>query len=247
MLDDIWLPYRKPLAAPRARLFCFPHAGGSASLYRRWQGRLPADVELCAVQLPGREQRFRERARVNLRELADEIATAWKPTPVPFALLGVSMGGWISFELTRSLRRLGRPQPFHIFVGAMAAPHVPDTTNEHRMSLDQWIAYARQLGELTDQEIAARELLELMFPMLVADASITETHTYVDDAPIECAISVYACTRDRRVKADDVRAWERYTTGAFSYDELVADHNFLKTDPESMIEKVAKALSAVVV
>jgi surfactin synthase thioesterase subunit len=126
----------------------------------------------------------------------------------------------------------------------MAAPDVRDTAGEHRMSLDQWIAYARGLGELTDQEMEARELLEIMHPMLAADASLTETHTYVEEPPVAFPISVFACTRDRRVQAADVRAWERYTTGAFSYQELDCEHNFLKTAPEPFVQAVSAALRA---
>ena len=242
MLDDIWLPYRKPVSAPRARLFCFAHAGGSASLFRRWQGRLPADIELCAVQLPGREKRFNEPPRTDVRVLADELARAFKPTPVPFALLGVSMGALIAYRLACALRERGAAQPFHLFIGAMSAPHVPDTTGEHRMTLDQWITYARSIGELTDQEMEARELLELMFPMLTADAAITETYVHTEEAPLAAAISAYACTHDKRIKAADVRAWERYTTGAFHYEELACEHNFLKTSPDAFIDAVGKTL-----
>lgn len=242
MLDDVWLPYRKPVPNVRARLFCFPHAGGSASLFRRWPGQLPPDIEVCAVQLPGREKRFNEAARSNLRSLVDEIAAAFQPTSVPFALLGVSMGALIAYALASALRRRGMQEPFHLFLGAMGAPHIPDTANEHAMSLDQWIANARTLGELTEQEAAARELLDLLFPMLVADASITETYVHVEEPPLAVPLSVYACTQDRRLDAADVRAWERYTTGAFRYDELPCEHNFLKTSPEPFIRAVATTL-----
>jgi len=242
MLPPVWLPYHKPVYPARARLFCFPHAGGSASLYRRWQGQLPPDVELCAVQLPGREKRFSEKPRSSLRALVDEIAAAWIPSPIPYALLGVSMGGWLAFELARALRERGVAQPFHLFIGAMSAPHVRDTSNEHMMSLDAWIAYATGLGELTPQEAEARELLEMMFPMLRADASLTETHVCAEEPPVTFPISAYACTKDRRVLAANVRAWEQYTTGAFSYGELPCEHNFLKTGPEPLIEAVAAKL-----
>ena len=58
MTENKWLPYYKPLADPKLRLFAFHWAGGSASSYNgvAWQA-LPDGVELLAVQLPGREKR----------------------------------------------------------------------------------------------------------------------------------------------------------------------------------------------
>ncbi len=203
---------------------------------------MPNDVEVCGVQLPGRERRFGEPPHTNLMELVTVIANAWKPTPIPFALLGVSMGGWLEFELARELRRRGQQGPTHMFIVAINAPHIKDTDNEHLLSLDEWIAKARSRGELSDEELAAREILELMFPMIVADAALTETHTYVDEPPLACPITAYAVTRDVRIEADQVRAWESYTTGGFTFEMVEGEHNLLKTAPEPLIERVAARL-----
>ena len=40
------------------RLICFPYAGGGPSLFRGWPLELSQQVEVCAVQLPGREARM---------------------------------------------------------------------------------------------------------------------------------------------------------------------------------------------
>ncbi|NOT55098.1 MAG: putative thioesterase, partial [Deltaproteobacteria bacterium] len=57
---DSWTAYRKPRPQARLRLFCFPYAGGGALLYRTWADGLPADVEVCPIQLPGRGTRLLE-------------------------------------------------------------------------------------------------------------------------------------------------------------------------------------------
>ena len=56
-----WLAYREINPHARLRMFCFPYAGGGASIYRGWAGGLPAQVEVCPVQLPGREGRMRDK------------------------------------------------------------------------------------------------------------------------------------------------------------------------------------------
>ena len=47
-------------ANPKIRLFCFPYGGGGASIYREWQKNLPDSIEVCPIQLPGREDRMNE-------------------------------------------------------------------------------------------------------------------------------------------------------------------------------------------
>ena len=71
-----WLAYRRPQTEPRMRLFCFPYAGGGASAYRGWERELPADVEVCLVQLPGRETRLREPPFRRVEPLVEAAAEA---------------------------------------------------------------------------------------------------------------------------------------------------------------------------
>src|SRR5665213_360781 len=62
-----------PASAARVRLFCFAHAGGGASFFRPWAAALPGHIELCAIQLPGREQRFAEPCFEALDPLLDAL------------------------------------------------------------------------------------------------------------------------------------------------------------------------------
>ena len=65
-------PFPQPDAA--LRLFCLPFAGGGASIYRTWGKLLGSTVEVCPVQLPGRENRFSEPAFKNAQALAQALA-----------------------------------------------------------------------------------------------------------------------------------------------------------------------------
>ena len=48
-----------------------PFAGGSASSFMPWFAALAPDIQLCAIQLPGRGARFGEVRRSDKPELAD--------------------------------------------------------------------------------------------------------------------------------------------------------------------------------
>ena len=70
---DSWITCRKPSPQARLRLFCFPYAGGGVSLFRAWSNSLPADVEVCPIQLPGRGTRLMEPPFTRLSPLVQAV------------------------------------------------------------------------------------------------------------------------------------------------------------------------------
>src|SRR5205085_7998711 len=99
----------RPNPAARLRLFCFPDAGAGASVFFTWPSQLPPDVELAAVQPPGREARLSETPYSDMMELVEKLGEVLEPhMNVPFAFFGHSNGAIMAFELARRLRREGR-------------------------------------------------------------------------------------------------------------------------------------------
>src|SRR5881398_82569 len=91
-----WIDYLKPNPRANVRLFCFPYAGGGASIFRTWANDVPTGVEVCPVQLPGRESRLIEQPFTRLSPLVQALAQAISPyLDVPFAFFGHSMGALI--------------------------------------------------------------------------------------------------------------------------------------------------------
>ncbi|NTX54583.1 thioesterase II family protein, partial [Myxococcus sp. CA039A] len=107
-----WLAFHVPQPSAWVRVFCLPHAGGSASLFRTWQAELGQDIEVCPVQLPGRENRLREPPLRELPRVVDFLVdVVARHGDKPFALFGHSMGALLAYELTRALRERGLPTP----------------------------------------------------------------------------------------------------------------------------------------
>jgi medium-chain acyl-[acyl-carrier-protein] hydrolase len=66
-----WVPYRRPRQKPTMRLFCFPHAGAGGYIFRDWAKELPDEIDVCAIEPPGKLARLTEKRIYDLhRECA---------------------------------------------------------------------------------------------------------------------------------------------------------------------------------
>ena len=118
-----WFPYRRESAQARCRLFCFPHAAGNALFFVDWQRRVPAAIEVCPVELPGRGARIDEPAFRQMDALADTLCDVLQPLlDLPFAFFGHSMGAYVAYALARQLTDARGQTATHLFVSGAAAP-----------------------------------------------------------------------------------------------------------------------------
>src|SRR5436305_7322096 len=103
--ENKWVVWMSRNSGADLRLFCFPYAGGSSSVFAAWWRSLPNFVQLAPVQLPGRGNRISERPWRKLDQLADAIVEDLLPVfkEKPFAIFGHSMGATLGFEVARRL------------------------------------------------------------------------------------------------------------------------------------------------
>jgi medium-chain acyl-[acyl-carrier-protein] hydrolase len=244
MQANRWFPFRASSSHARVRLFCFPPAGGGATLFRSWPALLPKDIDVCAVQLPGRESRISEKPVAEINALVVMVASALSAADLelPYAFFGHSLGALVSFETARYLRTLGRPQPMHLFASAASAPHHPDFDRYHLMQDDELIEQLRRDGGYPEEILGHREMMALLLPVTRADAAVTETYRYVAEDPLECAITAIAGDDDRRIKRQELSDWRVHTRGSFREVTCPGGHEFVKTATTELTKIVAKAL-----
>ncbi len=239
---QLWIRCPRPNAAARMRLFCFPFAGGGASVYRQWAACAPDALEVCPVQLPGREERYAETrlkdARLIAREAARHIATS---SGKPYALFGQSMGTLVSFEAARILSASDRP-PAALVVAAHHAPHILATKKRHLLSDSDLLDEVRRLGGTPEAVLENDELMELLLPIVRADLEVCDTYTYLPASPLKCPILAYGGTGDRSVTLDDLDQWKEQTSAAFSLQMLPGGHFFPQQHQRKFLDDVAARL-----
>jgi medium-chain acyl-[acyl-carrier-protein] hydrolase len=229
------------------RMFCFPYAGGGASVYRGWGASLPADVELCPVQLPGRESRMREQPFDRPEPMVLALADALKPyMDMPFLFFGHSMGAMLSFELSRELRRRGQALPLHVFVSGRRAPQMPAREEPiHDLPEPEFLAKLRELNGTPEEVLQHEELMRLLIPILRADFAINETYAYTPEEPLECGLSAFGGLGDEDVTREDVAGWREHTSGRFRMRMLPGDHFFLHGSKDLVLEAVSRDLAEI--
>lgn len=237
---DQWIIPFQARPTARLRVFCLPYAGGGASLYRPWSQAFPETIEVCAVQLPGREQYIARTPFTRLPPLVEWLTHEISPwLDRPYLFFGHSMGALISFELTRRLRDLHKPQPELLCASGARAPHIPNPHAPiHHLDEATFWQQLQQLEGTPAEVLANSELMQLLQPLLRADFAICETYTPTPDAPLACPIAVFGGKQDQYVSYPSLMAWRQYTQGAFSLHMFEGNHFFLHTATQKLLQIV---------
>lgn len=242
-----WLSYRREVPGAKLRLFCFPFGGGGASIFTSWSHAMPAGVEVCPVQPPGRENRLGEPPITYMPQMITLLAKALTPyIDRPFAFFGHSIGALTMFELARQFRRQGLRSPDWLFASGHPSPDLP----RRRPALSHMARpeFTRAFREHFDPDpalLASQDLMDLIFPILRADYELVETYIYQEEFPFTCPISAFGGSQDPETTEDELLAWRRHTTGLFRAQVFEGKHMFIQTSRESLIREVSQDLARV--
>ena len=225
------------------RLFCFPYAGGGASIFSNWSQSVPVNIEVATVQLPGREWRIQEPLLDSISALVDDALEGITPyLDKPFALLGTSMGGIRIFELARRLRAQGLPEPICLVPCACGAPHIPEPKLLHQLTDDELLAEIREYGVMSDELQQHPELEEMFLPVIRKDCVAHETYDCTDDAPFSYPIWVYGGLYDDTIERDRLDAWSIHTESDFQVHMVDGGHLFVDSVPNLFLSSVSRRL-----
>lgn len=243
---DSWLELPAPNPQARLRLFCFPYAGGGASIYRAWPRHLPPDVEVWAIQLPGRETRLFDTPFTRVDPLVRALHAALQPhLQRPFAFFGHSLGALLAFECARTLSAAGRV-PAHLFVSGCRAPQLPPIGEPiHALPDRQFVHALRRLQGTPEEVLRNSELMDLLLPRLRADFALAETYAYVPGPALPCPISAYGGIADSEVTQADLAAWRQHTARGFSLHRLPGDHFFIHHNEAQLLHSLSSELMSI--
>ncbi|UFQ13730.1 MULTISPECIES: thioesterase II family protein [Streptomyces] len=245
--ESAWLKRFEPVPAPRVRLVCLPHAGGTAGAYHAWTGDLPADVELVAVQYPGRQERFGEPCVTEMGTLADHITRALLPlADRPLALFGHSMGASVAYEVALRLIFRHQMRPVALFVSGQASPlRRSEGQDLHLRDDEGLLAGLRALGGVEEEVFADPDLRQLVIPSLRSDMRLIRNYRRTQAHRVDIPVTAYVGDADPEVSLGDIQAWRDLTAAEFTARSLPGGHFYLQDRQAELVADIAARLTSV--
>jgi medium-chain acyl-[acyl-carrier-protein] hydrolase len=245
-MSGSWLQILAPGRTARARLFCFAHAGGSAAAFRLWPQRLPPELEVGAVQLPGRGSRLREPALESIPAMVEALVPALLPKmDLPFAIFGHSMGSSLAFALTQELAARGGPMPGHLLVSARRPPRMADPEPPlHGLPDNEFVAEMnRRYAAIPAEVLAEADLMAMLLPSLRADMRALETYQPGSTPALPCPVTAFGGADDARAPLAHLEAWRDETRAEFRVRQFAGGHFYLDARRDELLADVARTLA----
>ena len=222
------------------RLFCLPFAGAGASSFAPLSRRLGDTVEVCAVQLPGRES-MQERCIGSVEALVAALEFSMRELmDCPYAILGYSMGQASPWNYVAGFAAASCLSPSHCLSSArpaLACRRGPDRGPPH----EQFVEELRRLGGTSQAILENSELLDIFLPVLRADFALSESYDYRVQEPLSLPTFAYAGESDA-LAPSVCRALVRRSRWPFRMRRFAGGHFFVQSSLEAVADSILRDL-----
>lgn len=242
-----WFIRPQPKLAPAARLICLPYAGGSAATYIPWSRLLPREVELIALQPPGRGSRMAQTPHSQMQPLISELMSVFpKVTDRPYVIFGHSLGSRVGFELVLQCQMKGLPLPARFIASGSRAPHLfKRELPIYDLPDAEFVEALRDLDGTPEEVLNNSELIQWLLPVLRADFRIADTHCAPRTA-LNCPLTVFGGTEDETVSVAEIEAWREVAANECDIHWVEGGHFFVERNREWVLEQVNAILARVI-
>ncbi|MFF2923660.1 thioesterase II family protein [Streptomyces celluloflavus] len=241
-----------PTPSPPVRLYCFPHAGATSSVYRPWKTLAPPHLQIKGIDPPGRGTRTREPHIADYRTLVDSLADhlaadlrqARKNTPhLRYATFGHSFGATLSLAVGATLARTARQAPERAILSAALPPPLqpPDTTAS--LTDEELLAKIAADGgtprELLTDGAMSRYLVRLMREDYAVRRQFPQDTALHTDFPL----TLIAARQDAYVTPDQMWQWSHHSSAPSRHAEIPGGHFAALQQPKEILTIVGEDLS----
>lgn len=256
-----WLISPRPNPHAKARLFCFPYAGGGIVSFRAWAQLFDSTVEVVAVEAPGRGSRINETAVDDLDTFVDGLLPEivdWLDRPSAF--FGHCLGGLTMFATLCALPKECLQFIKHAFPCGVRPPHLLKRSGEFEDNLvyDMMLHQEFNIGvppyAQTDEILtgiirqfdtqAANKMLEIprlrkvLLPTIRAEFGMAYNYNYQPVEPFSFPISSFVGDSDPWVSEEDSAGWGELTRDRFTNHVRKGSHFLMADDGAYIVESI---------
>jgi acyl transferase domain-containing protein/acyl-CoA synthetase (AMP-forming)/AMP-acid ligase II/NAD(P)-dependent dehydrogenase (short-subunit alcohol dehydrogenase family)/SAM-dependent methyltransferase/aryl carrier-like protein len=232
------------------RLFCFHPAGSEAGIYAGWSEQLPAEIEVCAIQLPGRAERIWEQPIQQFSSLIPKLTEALLPMmDRRYAFYGHSLGGIVSYGLAQHLQNQFSLKPSCLLLGGSPPPHILEQTFQaFPPGVINSPIFARFLLELLmgPSEIhrvnGGSEYMKESTELFQSDLQLLKSSRHLEAERLDCPIVAFGGREDLAITEEQLSEWERYTTGEFNLVIMPGKHMFCISSKDLLLQEIARVV-----
>lgn len=217
------------MSGKKIQLFIFPYAGGSVASFKRLTDLLDQRIEVITVEYSGRGTRSKDPLARSFDEMlgdAGAYCLRYKDDKVPFAVMGYSMGCFLSYEILAN--NVLKGSLTHYFLSAEISPQTRKFELENvKNPNDEWlIDRAKELGGLDERILRDERSKEIFLVPMLSDFRHLFEYRYKDyGKSIKADTTFFYCEKD--TPRNDVNKWEKLIDGRFDYHEMGTNHFFI--------------------
>lgn len=256
----------------KMRIFCLPWAGGmSENLFARWSMMLPASVQVCPIEIPGRGRREGETALTTVDELAKVLAHSLPLKDKPYVIFGTCLGAIVGYEIIREVQKTKcGPPPVAFMPAAVSPPHVYASVvmkiylqrrlkrgedpplDEVMKILKGWkemprekLLLAFEAGHFAgvDEMKKSERLFNRVAPMGVNDIMMAVQYRYdPTHEPFNFPIIAFDGTKDNTIPNGYMKGWRKHTTARYRHVYIKGTHYFVSTHYREVTTEVGGEL-----
>ncbi|WP_431952960.1 thioesterase II family protein [Nocardia lijiangensis] len=251
-MGNSWLRRLSPSPGDGShKLFCFPHAGGSALSFGPLAKCIGSEYDVLAVQYPGRQDRRHEPLVGSISALVDGLLPELRQAVEDaenFSIFGHSMGSVVAFEACRRLEQEAGASARVLFASGRRAPSAAQPElRMHLLSDRELCDHLLQFGGTPAALLEDPEFRELILAIVRNDYRAIETYTCSTDAMVGSPIVAIAGDRDPDATLAQIEVWGSHTSGNFSTRSFPGGHFFIDANCQAVGQLIrdhcARALS----
>jgi surfactin synthase thioesterase subunit len=228
----------------KVTLIVLPFAGSGASVFNEWNP-LNDNIDIVAVQLPGREKRFVEVPYKDVKTAIEgelqQVMDAVDPNQ-PIAIFGHSLGAVLAYELAHQLVKRPELDVRGLYVSGSPGPWTQRANRATGLDDEGFLKCVNEFAGYSHAALEDPFMRELLLPVLRADVEMHENYKPASNTPLDIPIFTLRGDQDDLVSAEMAAQWQDATTTSKHCIEFNGGHMYLVEQAKKMLLTIEKSL-----